>query len=165
LKRLLWVTFALALASASQSAGFRLTDTDGKTHSLEAYRGKWVLVNFWATWCPPCLDEIPDFVSLYDARKDKDFMVIGIAMDYQNSEQVKEFAENLFMSYPLVLGDHKVAAQFGQVSVLPVSFLYDPRGKLALQRVGPLTKEILEKYLNLDPAVDRLPILENPDGY
>lgn len=143
----IWVALLSVYSSPGFAAGFALTDTAGVQHRLESYRGKWVLVNFWATWCPPCLYEIPDFVDLYNARKGKSLMVIGVAVQYQDTEQVKEFAENLLMNYPLVLGDERVVEQFGKVSVLPVSFLYDPKGKLALKRVGPLTRKELEKYL------------------
>jgi thiol-disulfide isomerase/thioredoxin len=137
-----------AAVSVAQAGGFSLTDVQGKRHTLDAYKGKWVLVNFWATWCPPCLEEIPDFVSLYDARKDKDLMVIGVAVDYQDRDQIVQFADKLPMSYPLVLGDADNVSQFGGVSVLPVSFLYDPKGKLALHRIGPLQKETLQKFLS-----------------
>jgi peroxiredoxin len=141
------VAFAL-LATGARGAGFEVKDTAGKTHRLADYKGKWVLVNFWATWCPPCLEEIPDFAALYQAHKKRDLMVIGIAVDYQDPQSVKRFAEDLLMTYPLVLGDQRVAAQFGTVSVLPVSFLYDPHGKLQLKRVGPLPKEELQRYLD-----------------
>jgi thiol-disulfide isomerase/thioredoxin len=145
-----WIALAVfaLLASGACGAGFEVTDTAGKTHVLADYQGKWVLVNFWATWCPPCLDEIPDFASLYEARKQRDLMVIGIALEYQDPQIVKRFAEDLLMTYPLVLGDERLAAQFGKVSVLPVSLLYDPKGKLALRRVGPLPKEELLRYLD-----------------
>jgi thiol-disulfide isomerase/thioredoxin len=73
------------LSSAAQSQGFSFADTSGKIHSLSDYRGKWVLINFWATWCPPCLEEIPDLVSLYESRKD--VIVIGIVMDYRDPKR------------------------------------------------------------------------------
>jgi thiol-disulfide isomerase/thioredoxin len=134
------------MGSASFADGFSVADTAGKTHSLAAYQGQWVLVNFWATWCPPCLEEIPDFAELYKARK-KDLMVIGIAIDFDDKAQVFEFAERQGMNYPLVLGDEKVTTQFGKINVLPTSFLFDPKGKKVLKRVGPLTRAELEKLI------------------
>jgi peroxiredoxin len=126
---------------------FKLTDTTGKSHSLAAYKGQWVLVNFWATWCPPCLEEIPEFAEIYAAHKNKDLMVFGVAVDIEDKKQVFEFAEKQGMNYPLVLGDDKIAAQFGKINVLPTTFLYDPKGKKVLHRVGPLTRAELEKLI------------------
>ncbi len=126
---------------------FKFTDTAGKDHSLATYKGQWVLVNFWATWCPPCLEEIPEFAELYSAHKNKDLMVFGVAIDFEDKKQVFAFAEKQGMNYPLVLGDEKVTAQFGKINVLPTSFLFDPKGKKVLHRVGPLTRTELEKLI------------------
>ena len=147
MKRVLSFVLLLAVACALQAADFSVRDNAGKAHTLAQYKGKWVLVNFWATWCPPCLKEIPDFVSLYEAHKGLDLMVLGIAVDYQEPKEVIDYAKKLSMSYPLVLGDDKTTAQFGDVIGLPVSFLYDPQGKLVLKKIGPLSKETIEKYL------------------
>ena len=84
---------------------FVLKDTTGKTHSLSQYKGKWVFVNYWATWCPPCLEEVPDLVALYDSRKNKDVMMIGVALDYENAKEVADYVDDMLMSYPIVLGD------------------------------------------------------------
>src|SRR3989338_4110386 len=83
----------LALSSPIHATDFSLEDMRGKMHRLEDYRGKWVLVNFWATWCPPCLSEIPELSSLHDAHKDSDLVVIGIAMDSGSARKVTDFAE------------------------------------------------------------------------
>lgn len=139
----LWVfIFEVAVA-----ADFTVTDTEGKAHSLSGYKGKWVLVNFWATWCPPCLEEIPDLVTLHDTHKDKDLVVIGIAMDYQNPKQVKEFADNMLISYPIVLGSPAIAAKIGPVPGLPTTYLFDPQGKLVARNIGPLTRKAVESYI------------------
>jgi thiol-disulfide isomerase/thioredoxin len=141
---------ALLLALFSNgliAAEFRVADTVGVSHSLAQYQGKWVLVNFWATWCPPCLAEIPEFSALYQSRKNKDLMVLGIAVDFDDPKLVFEFAERQKMSYPLILGDDEVTAQFGKINVLPTTFLYDPKGKKVLHRIGPLTRAELEKLI------------------
>ena len=147
MKRFVGLVLLLAAAWVVEAAGFTLKDQAGKTHTLSQYKGKWVLVNFWATWCPPCLKEIPEFVSLYEERKGKDFMAFGIAVDYQDPKEVTDYAKRLSMSYPLIMGDDKITAQFGEVVGLPVSFLYDPQGKLVLKKIGVLPKETIEKYL------------------
>lgn len=137
---------ALVLAAAPAAAAkFTMTDSEGKTHTLADYRGKWVIVNFWATWCPPCLEEIPDLVAISDARED--VQVLGVAMGYQDPQQVLQFAEGMFVDYPIVLGDEKTARQIGKVVGMPTTFVYDPKGRLAQRYVGKVTREQLERVM------------------
>ena len=135
----------LLLSLSVQAHGFTLTDSAGKKLALSAYKGKWVLINFWATWCPPCLKEIPDLVSLYESRKD--VMVIGIAMDYRDPETVMKYADSLSISYPVVFGDKKIAAQIGPVSMLPTTYLFDPDGKPAAYKIGLVSRTDLEEFM------------------
>jgi thiol-disulfide isomerase/thioredoxin len=141
--------FGLVLAALLWAAGatqaFTLTDAQGKVHRLEDYRGRWVLVNFWATWCPPCLEEIPDLVALFEGKKK--VMVLGVAMDYRERDTVLKFADQMFMSYPVVFGDQAVSAQFGKLKGLPTTYLYAPDGALAATRVGPVTREAIERFI------------------
>lgn len=146
LKRAL-VVITLSLMATSAWA-FSFTDSKGKVQSLEAYKGKWVLVNFWATWCPPCLEEIPDLISLNDKYSKTKLVVIGIAMDYRDPKQVTDFADSMFITYPIVLGNATIAAQVGKVEGLPTTYLYNPEGKMVAYQVGALTKAAVEKYIN-----------------
>jgi len=137
----------LALAASwAQAEGFRLTDTAGKSHTLAGYKGKWVLVNFWATWCPPCQEEIPDLIALHENKKNN-LVVIGIAMDYRNAKQVTDFADGLLVDYPIVLGNAQVAGQIGPVPGLPTTYLYNPDGKMVAQQVGAITRESVESFI------------------
>ena len=138
------------LSSAAQAQGFSFKDTAGKIHSLTDYRGKWVLVNFWATWCPPCLEEIPDLVSLYESRKD--VMVIGIVMDYRDPKTVLKFVDSLAISYPIVFGNKSIAAQVGPVSMLPTTYLFNPAGRPAAYKVGIISRESLEDFMRENSA-------------
>lgn len=138
-----------AQAVNAQTTGFTFTDHTGKKLTLSDYKGKWVLINFWATWCPPCLKEIPDLVSLYESRK-KDVMIIGVAMDYRDPKTVLKFVKSLSISYPIVLGDRKIAAQIGPVSMLPTTYLFNPEGKPAAYKVGLISREDLEEFMRED---------------
>jgi thiol-disulfide isomerase/thioredoxin len=146
LKKVWWLFVCLAFLSLPAAAdNFTLKDSKGKVHTLAGYKGKWVLVNFWATWCPPCLEEIPDLVSLQE--KHKDLAIIGIAMDYQDPKQVVDFADNMLINYPIVLGNEQIVSQIGSVSGLPTTYLYDLAGKKVAYNVGALTKEAVEKFI------------------
>jgi len=137
----------LALSFSGYAADFSLEDIQGKTHRLADYRGKWVLVNFWATWCPPCLSEIPELSSLHNAHKDRDLVVISIAMDSGSGKKVADFAEAHGISYPIVLGNSKLVAQIGELKVLPASYLYAPNGEQVSYQDGEVTRESVETYI------------------
>jgi len=153
LKRILLLLTMLAVTATASA--FSLTDSKGKVHTLDSYKGKWVLVNFWATWCPPCLDEIPALIALHDKYKNTRLEVIGIAMEYQNPKQVLDFADSMFISYPIVLGNSKIAAQFGPLQGLPTTYLYNPEGKLVAYQVGGITQQAVESYINSKSTVKK----------
>lgn len=132
---------------AAEKKDFELIDALSHRHVLSAYHGKWVIVNYWATWCPPCLEEVPDLVTLYDARKDRDVMVIGVAWEYKSKQEVLAFADDMLMSYPIVLGDAHVMKQIGSADVLPTTFIYNPRGELVKVKRGLVSKAYLESVM------------------
>lgn len=137
----------LLLASVNVAAeNFAFKDMQGKEQRLSDYKGKWVLVNFWATWCPPCLEEIPDLVDMHNAHKASDLVVIGVVMS-SSLDSVKSFSEQLDISYPIVIGTSKIVAQIGKVEALPTSYLYDPTGKLVSYQAGIVTREAIENYI------------------
>ena len=138
--------FLFLLVSTFAAQAFTYTDSKGKTHTLEQYKGKWVLVNFWATWCPPCREEIPDLIALHENRKNN-LVVIGVAMDYRDPKEVLQFADQMMISYPLVLGNYKLADQVGNVPGLPTTYLYNPQGKQVAYNVGAVTREAIEHYI------------------
>ncbi|MFN0316591.1 MAG: TlpA disulfide reductase family protein [Burkholderiales bacterium] len=129
----------LLLPVLAAAQGFVLKGSDGQELRLADFKGKWVVVNFWAPWCPPCLEEIPDLVDAYDARKDKDLVVIGVAMDYEEKKEVLRLAESLMVSYPIVLDQRAVKTHFGVIKGLPTTWIYDPNGKLAKKFAGRIS--------------------------
>ena len=137
----------LAFAEPAVAANFMLKDMSGNKHQLSSYKGKWVLVNYWATWCPPCLEEVPDLVNLYDQHKQKDLMVIGVVFDYKDLKEVNEYVDDMLMSYPIVLGDDSVTAQIGSAAVLPTTFIYNPQGALVKIKRGLITREYVERMI------------------
>jgi thiol-disulfide isomerase/thioredoxin len=135
----------LCLPVQAHEIDFVLEDLQGRVHRLSDYHGKWVLVNFWATWCPPCLSEIPELRSLHNSHKD--LIVIGIAMDSGSSKAVADFASKHGISYPVVLGNRKIAAQIGDLDVLPTSYLYSPTGEQVSSQAGEITQQSVENYI------------------
>lgn len=142
----LGVLLLLTFGVAAQAADFKLTDTQGRTHTLSGYKGKWVLVNYWATWCPPCLDEIPDLIALHNNKKNN-LVVIGVALDYRNPKDVTDFADSMLVDYPIVLGNRDMIRPIGPVQGLPTTYLFNPEGKMVAQQVGAITRQMVETYI------------------
>ena len=122
---------------------FTLTDIEGRTISSADLRGKVVLVNFWATWCPPCRAEIPDLIALQQKYRDH-LVVIGISEDESPVETVKAFVAEQKINYPIAMTTPALAKIFRGVSALPTTFVIDRDGKLAQRHVGLLNPEETE---------------------
>jgi peroxiredoxin len=120
---------------------FALKDENGATVRLSDYRGKVVLLNFWATWCAPCKIEIPWFVQFESQYKDKGFAVIGISMDEGGWDEVKPYLRRVNVNYRILMGDDEVARKYGGVDALPTSFLIDRDGRIASTHVGLVSKQ------------------------
>jgi thiol-disulfide isomerase/thioredoxin len=132
---------AVPFVATCAPLSFELKDTAGTTHSLESHRGKWVLLNLWATWCAPCVSEMPELESLSKAHSD--LVVIGLAVDGRNSERIRQFAEKLHVSYPIVAGDTDMTKQF-KPRGYPTSLLFDGSGNLVFVKQGAITQAEVE---------------------
>jgi peroxiredoxin len=120
---------------------FELKDADGKPVKLSDYKGKVVLLNFWATWCGPCKIEVPWFVEFEQNYRDQGFAVLGVSMDEEGWEVVKPFVASAKVNYRIVIGDDMTAQKYGGVESLPTSFIVDRQGRIAAVHVGLVSKK------------------------
>jgi peroxiredoxin len=127
-----------------QAPDFTLKDADGKPVHLSDYKGKVVLLDFWATWCGPCKIEIPWFMEMQRKNKDRGFEVLGVSMDDEGWEVVKPFISDISMNYRVVIGNDQTAQLYGGVEALPTTFLIDRSGKIAAVHVGLASKKDFE---------------------
>lgn len=141
------LAFGLMTARAQQAPDFTLPDLDGKMHSLSDYRGKWVLVNYWATWCPPCKEELPELEVFYSTEKER-VMVLGVNLEDIDRDALKAFAEEQFLSYPILRAKPNESQLVGMVTGLPTSYLITPEGKVVARQVGPVTAENIREFIS-----------------
>ena len=131
---------------------FSLKDLSGGTVNLGNFRGKVVLLNFWATWCEPCRQEIPAFVQLQNSRRD--LQIVGISLD-DSAEPVRTFKSEFKINYPIAVGDAALATRYGGILGLPVSFVIGCDGRVSSRHIGEvnigeLTREL--DSLSMNPA-------------
>lgn len=141
MKRAILGAVLAAAAALGQAAPFELTDTAGVTHTPASHHGKWVLVNAWATWCAPCVAEMPELEALSQAHPD--LVVLGLAVDGKDPRRALQFAQSLHVTYPIVPGTDQALRQF-KLRAYPTSFLYDRNGNQALVKEGRITRGEVE---------------------
>lgn len=128
-----------------QAPEFTLLDIDGNKVSLSDFKGKVVILDFWATWCPPCIAEIPHFIELYDEYKNRGLEVIGISVDWNGQRVVPPFAEERGINYILLLGDDEVTDLYGGIISIPTTFILDREGGIRKRYMGYRDKEVFER--------------------
>jgi cytochrome c biogenesis protein CcmG, thiol:disulfide interchange protein DsbE len=140
---------ALNLGSAGEPAPlFTLRTLDGDSVSLESLRGQVVLVNFWASWCPPCRIEMPGFERVYRARRDEGFVIVGIATDTHAQDQIRAFVAEHGITYPILLASGQVIREYGGINALPESFLLDRDGRIRHRVVGYFAEPALRSAVS-----------------
>jgi len=123
---------------------FALKDLGGKDISLDDYKGKVVFLNFWATWCPPCRQEIPGFIEAYEKYKGDGLVILGVAVsDRENS--VKNYVEKSKMTYPVAMGDNKIIRDYDPGNAIPTTIVIDREGNIFHKHVGFLDQSQVEK--------------------
>lgn len=128
-----------------EAPNFQWKDSDGKIKSIKDFKGKVVILDFWATWCPPCRAEIPHFVELSSEFGDKDFVMLGVSVD-QGTEVVEKFVKSYKMNYLQVVVKPDVVSAYG-VQPIPTTFVLNKEGKIVNRFVGYRDKEVFEEEL------------------
>lgn len=133
--------------STFKAPDFALKSTTGKTIKLSDYKGKIVIVDFWATWCPPCRKGIPDLIDIQN-KYNGNVVVIGISLDYEQTiKEVIPFVKNYGINYPVVYFDNKVVEDYGGIQSIPTSFIIDQQGNFVNRHVGLYPKYIYEEEI------------------
>lgn len=128
----------------SQAPDFALADLSGKTVHLSDFKGKVVIVDFWATWCGPCRVEIPDFVKLQNKYKEKGLEIVGLSLDADGEKAVKPFVEKHEINYTMLLGNDDTAKSYGGILGIPTTFVIDRQGRIVQKFVGVMPAKTFE---------------------
>ncbi|MCC5913707.1 MAG: TlpA family protein disulfide reductase [Balneolaceae bacterium] len=126
---------------------FTLENLDGSDFTLSDHKGKVILLNIWATWCPPCREEIPDFMEIQTEMEDDGVLFVGVATDREGWEVVRPFAEEFEINYPIMVDTGVVSRKYGPVQGIPMSFIINREGKVEYLLPGMVTKEMLQPLL------------------
>jgi len=127
-----------------------LPNLQSKLVKASDYKGKWIIVNYWATWCPPCLEEIPELNAFHKKHSSTDAVVLGVNIEKDDIDYVKKFAKNFKIVYPILIANDTVSSPYGHLQALPTTFILDKSGEVVETIVGAVTLERLEKIIKKD---------------
>lgn len=147
LLRGLFSALLLGCCALAHAVDYTLPDLDGRLQSLDQYRGKWVIVNYWATWCGTCRKELPDLISLHEKHRDKDIVVVGINFEDIGRQELQAFVATQNIPYPILRTRPVRTTPLGPVPALPTTYIIDPSGKTVAGEVGLVTQQNLEDYI------------------
>ena len=137
------------LAMPARATDYAWADLEGQQHRLSDYRGKWVLVNYWATWCPPCLEELPELESFHSGS-DGRATVLGVNTESIDGDELRAFVDGQALSYPILRSRTDPAASelIGPIEGLPTSYLVTPDGEVVARQVGPITAQAIMRFID-----------------
>ena len=148
IKLRLFITGALFVISfQSVAVEYQLPDTEGQIQSLDQYKGKWVIVNYWATWCSTCMKEMPELISFHENNKDSGAVVVGINFESIERKNLKEFVSDKAIPYTVLSTEPVRVTPIGKVPALPTTYIIDPEGNVVAGSVGIVTQQDLESYI------------------
>lgn len=136
-----------ALPDLGAAPAWMLKNLDGQPVRSTDFKGKVMVVDFWATWCPPCREEIPGYVELQKKYAEKGLVIVGLSLDQQGPGVVKSFAQRFGINYPLVMGDEATVEAFGGVEAIPTTFVIDREGRIRHKKVGMMAHDEYEKVI------------------
>jgi len=135
-------------ADRKTAPDFTLNDASGRPVRLSDSRGKVVLLNFWATWCPPCKHEIPWFIGFQESFRDRGLTVLGVSMDADGWTSINPYITDQKVNYPMTIGNDQVAGLYGGIHSLPMTLIIDKTGRIAAIHLGLCTKDEYEADIN-----------------
>jgi len=141
------------VAAADPVTEFSLPDLEGKQRTLAPYRGKWIVINYWATDCPPCLKEIPELERFHNRHKDRDAAVIGVNYEDIKLAWLEDFIKSVKMTYPVLRADPEAPTPFGAIRVLPTTIIVSPEGELAGMQAGAITERTIDDFIRNHQAL------------
>ena len=133
-----------ALPTIGPAPAWKLKDVNGNVVTSDQFKGKVIVVDFWATWCGPCRAEIPGYVELYKKYGKDRLAIVGVSLDEAGANVVADFAKKFDINYPVVMGDENVVAAFGGMDVIPTTFLIDRDGNIRDKKVGAEPRDVYE---------------------
>jgi thiol-disulfide isomerase/thioredoxin len=131
----------------ARAVDYELPDVNGQIQSLDQYKGKWLIVNYWATWCSTCMKEMPELISLHENNKDSDIVVVGINFESIEQNDLKEFVSDKSIPYTVLNTEPVRVTPIGRVPALPTTYIVDPDGKVVAGDVGIITQQDIEDYI------------------
>jgi len=141
------LAFGAGAVAADPVSEFSLPGLDGKQHTLTPYGGKWIIINYWATDCPPCLQEIPELERFYQEHKDKDAVVIGVNYEDIRLSWLEDFVRSVKMTYPVLRAEPGGTTPFGEIKILPTTIIVSPEGEVMGAKAGAVTAAMLGGYI------------------
>ena len=138
-----------ASAGGNELVDFQLLDLSGHKHALSDYRDRWVIINFWATWCGPCIKEIPELVELQRKYRTT-VQVLGINFEQSTTNNIRRYGNQLDINYPILRITDEPLVPFEPLKGLPTTFIVSPKGKIIHRHLGPMSYEQLKQWI--DPA-------------
>lgn len=147
MKKLVFVIFMLMNTPQLYAVDMTLKDLQGKESSVSDYLGKWVVVNYWATWCPPCREEMPELQAFHDQHAETDGVVLGVNTEVINPQQIQEFLDDYFITYPNFISGPVSKTPLGRIPGLPTTFLISPKGTVEARQIGGVTREMIENFI------------------